>query len=313
MSKDGDVSLPVFVADAFVTRSSSGAHFSGNPAGVVILPEGQSLRDEACQAVAAELRHSETAFLRPLDESNGKYALRWFTPTNEVPLCGHATLASARCLDELHVSAGKQLPDVYAFETSSGQLMVTRDRREGAEGQYVLSFPRNPPEDVWPPAGSPQWIKDILAALGLRLDQVAEVAVSHKAKKLLVVCHHREGKAVIEALQPDQGKLMASHGDDVIRGVSVMCWQAAGETPVVYSRYFGPWNGIPEDPVNGSSHTVIAPYMTTAGFLGPLRCIMLSARGGELVVEDGPDAVQIGGSCRVVISGSIRLPSHFFV
>ncbi|EER00535.1 phenazine biosynthesis protein, putative [Perkinsus marinus ATCC 50983] len=264
MSANGMVSLPVYVADAFVS-SGSNNNFTGNPAGVVVLPPGLSLREEAYRAIAAELRHSETAFLSPI--STGRYALRWFTPTNEVPLCGHATLAGARCSDDLNASTGEDTPERYVFETASGELVVTRDSRVDAQGLYWLEFPRNPPEDTWQPDSSPRWAYDIISALGLPMDQVAisrvtEVAVSYKAKKLLVICRGIEG---IKTLQPDERTLYNSHREDIIRGVSVMCYleQRQEMTTLVYSRYFAPWNGIPEDPVNGSSHTVIAPYISS--------------------------------------------------
>ena len=204
--------------DAFAERA-----FKGNPAAVVLLD------DEAdpawMQSVAAEFNLSETAFVRPGAEAFG---LRWFTPTTEVDLCGHATLASA-FLILTRLSPGS---NSVRFETRSGGLHVTRygDR-------LFLDFPAYPGKVVDCPA-------DLSGGLGVSPQTVVE------GPNYVAVL---KTEAAVAALQPDMTQIARLHPRGVIA-------TAPGDESDFVSRFFGPSFGVPEDPVTGSAHCMLIPY-----------------------------------------------------
>ena len=261
--------FPLFIVDAF-----TGRQFAGNPAGVVLLDEP---RDDAWrQAVAAELRHSETAFLEPAGP--GAWTLRWFTPTVEVVLCGHATLAAAHVLWE----SGRLAASMPArFATRSGELSAARLR----DGRIELDLPVDPVRPIEAPAG-------LVAALGCE-----PVFVGSGATDVLV---ELASAADVRRLAPDQAWLAASLPDGLIA-------TALADVPgaAIVSRYFCPAAGIPEDPVTGSAHCALAAHW--APRLGPsFRAHQVSYRGGVLDVTLRGDRVGVAGRAVTRIEGTVR-------
>ncbi|NMB90231.1 MAG: PhzF family phenazine biosynthesis protein [Chloroflexi bacterium] len=261
--------LPLYLVDAFTARP-----FGGNPAGVCLLDRPRP--DDWMQSLAAELKHSETAFLLP--EGDG-YRLRWFTPADEVDLCGHATLASAYVLFESGRAApGQQL----RFYTRSGLLTAAQE-----EGRILLDFPATPAAPAAAPAG-------LLPALGLS----AAAYVGKNAYDYLVELP--EG-VEIEAVQPDFAALKAVDG----RGVMVTSGPR-GEYDFV-SRFFGPQVGIDEDPVTGSAHCTLAPYWSARSGKRRFLAYQASARGGVLRVSLEGERVVLGGEAVIVFGGQLRV------
>lgn len=245
--------------------------FRGNPAGVCLLESW--LPDETLLSIAAENRHSETAFVVPQGE---EYALRWFTPTIEVSLCGHATLAAAHVL---LVELGGPGKDLH-FQSRSGSLTVVR------KGELlVLDFPARVVEPC--PA-----IPEALAkALGSRPAEV------WRAQSYLAVYPLA---ADIVALQPDMEALGALDAKAVIV-------TAPGDDVDFVTRFFAPRLGIPEDPVTGSAQCTLAPYWSARLGKRTLSARQLSARGGELLSEYLGERVQIGGRAVTYMRGELEI------
>jgi predicted PhzF superfamily epimerase YddE/YHI9 len=260
--------FPLFIVDAF-----TGPRCAGNPAGVVLLDEP---RDDAWrQGVAAELRHSETAFLEPA--GSGVWTLRWFTPTVEVILCGHATLAAAHVL----WTSGRLATGMPArFVTRSGELAAARM----GDGRIELDLPLDRVRAVEPPPG---------LAAALRCEPVF---VGRGATDVLV---ELASAADVRALEPDQAWLATRIPDGLIA-------TALADVPgaAIVSRYFCPAAGIPEDPVTGSAHCALASHW--APRLGPsFRAHQVSARGGILDVTLRGDRVGVAGRAVTRIEGTL--------
>ena len=266
------MSWPLFQVDAFTAEP-----FAGNPAAVCLL---ESDADAGwMQRVAAEMNLSETAFLRP---QPGGYGLRWFTPTVEVELCGHATLASAHVLwSEGRVGAGTPI----RFDTASGPLAA----RPGAGGGIWLDFPATPAEP-WTrrPGWSRPWGRGRRALGG-----PGPVRLPGRAGG-------RGGRA---RAGPDPRRLGALTPGSV--GVIVTAPAAGPGGYDFVSRYFAPAAGIDEDPVTGSAHCVLGPFW--AGRLGrdELTGFQASARGGLVQVRPDGDRVRLGGRAVTVLRGQL--------
>jgi len=266
------MAIPYYHVDAF-----AGELFAGNPAGVCIL--SAFLPDSIMQKIAAENRHSETAFVVP--RADGDFDLRWFTPKVEDDLCGHATLASAHVL-----AVRKHNVWPVRFHTRSGVLTVAKE-----QDSFEMDFPANPPQPCETPAG-------LLPALGL-IDRGLKSAQVMKSRDYLVVVHQAEQ---VRALSPDIAALAKM---DAGSGTIVT---APGEGDVDYvCRMFLPSAGIDEDPVTGSIHCALAPYW--AGRLGKntFRAQQLSARGGYMRCTIAGDRVKIGGRARLYLQGTLEL------
>lgn len=255
--------VPIFQLDAF-----TGRRFSGNAAAVMVLESFPA--DASMQAVAAENNLAETAFLV---RSGGDYGLRWFTPRVEVPLCGHATLATAAVVMERLEPDRKSV----AFHTASGLLTVQRN----GDG-YVMNFPARPSQTIPAPGGLPE-------ALGVT---PLEVRVNHFNYMALL-----SSESEVRKLTPDF--LAVARLDRP--GVIVT---AAGEREYDFvSRYFAPAKGIPEDPVTGAAHCMLAPYWAERLDKYEFRAYQASPRGGEVVCRLRGDRVELEGKCVFYLEG----------
>jgi PhzF family phenazine biosynthesis protein len=266
------VNRPIYVVDAF-----SRGRFRGNPAAVVPLEPGDPGDAAWMQMVAAEMKHSETAFVQP--RSDGDFDLRWFTPEVEVDLCGHATLASAHVLWE----SERLAPDAAAlFHTRGGELRAKR--RSGA---IELDFPTAAPEPCDAPAG-------LMEALGL---SDAECLRTTGQFFMHVVS---EGTTV-RKLEPDFGAMRALAD---VRGVYVTAPGDDGEHDIV-SRCFAPRVGIDEDPVTGSMHCVLSAYWCERLGKNELRAEQASERGGTVGVELDGERTRLLGDAVTVLAGAL--------
>jgi PhzF family phenazine biosynthesis protein len=262
--------VPFTQVDAFAD-----APFAGNPAAVLQLDAWPE--DAVLQQVAAENNLSETAFLVPDASGEADRELRWFTPTEEVMLCGHATLASGHVL----LSADPALEQVRFRTRQAGVLEVARD----GEG-YAMVLP------AWAP--EPQPLPRIVAALGCAVQETLWHAHGYA---LAVV----ESAEVVEQLQPNAAGLM-------VEGEAIVIVTAPGGDTDVVSRVFAPGCGIAEDPVTGSAHAVMAHYWTERLGRDHFTAFQASARGGRLTVRLDGDRAVLGGRCVTVIEGSFLLP-----
>lgn len=265
------MNLRLAVIDAFTDSP-----FGGNPAGVLLLDEWPS--DRWLQQFAAEMKHSETAYL--VKRGDNHFHLRWFTPAVEMKLCGHATLASGHFLLENGLVDRNQ---PIRFDSLSGELKVQR------EGDLLfLDFP------AWQPL--PGSLPDeVLRALGC---EEAEVIKSALGNEYLLVL---ESPEQVKALRPD---LITLKRFDIHLYIPT----APGDDPYDFSsRVFAPALGIDEDPVTGSAHTLLAPYW--AGRLGreELFALQASERGGELRLKMDGDRVLIGGRACTILAADLRI------
>ncbi|MDD3444069.1 MAG: PhzF family phenazine biosynthesis protein [Zavarzinia sp.] len=261
--------LDLYEVEAF----GAGLPFRGNPAAVV--PLDAFLPDTALQAIAAANNLAETAYLVPGGRV-GHYALRWFTPTVEVPLCGHATLAAAFVIMTI---LAPELPSV-TFDSASGLLAVTR-----SGDVLTLDFPANRREAMPVPAA-------LTAALG------AAPVECWRSGHFLMAVFERAGD--VAALDPDF-RALAKVGEVIAT--------APGDEPGVdfVSRFFAPSAGIDEDPVTGSAHCSLTPYWAERLARRRLEARQISARGGFLSVEDRGGRVAISGQCRLYLDGHIHI------
>ncbi|XP_014827596.1 PREDICTED: phenazine biosynthesis-like domain-containing protein [Poecilia mexicana] len=285
--------IPVFTLDAFTNLP-----FKGNPAAVC--PLLHELSDDLYQKIAAEMNLSETAFItliNPTDTftSGTRFRLRWFTPTMEVNLCGHATLASAAVLFQYE----NNVNPTVVFETRSGDLGVSK-RKEG----YIMDFPLNPPTKK-----DHNDFKDVIkAAVGNH--PVQEVLLSRDTKKLMIRLSDSCERSALTSLKVDPVALLNSDSSGRVRGVIVTMKGSPDCQPGFdfYSRYFAPWAGIPEDPVTGSAHTVLGSYWSDVLGKKKMLAYQCSSRGGELDLEVRDNGrINIAGDVTTVLQGFIRL------
>jgi len=259
-----------FVVDAFTTRP-----FAGNPAAVI--PLEHWLPDATLAAIAAELALSETAYL--VREADG-FGLRWFTPTVEVDLCGHATLASAHVLFRELEPARREV----RFHTRSGALDVVRTD-DGA----TLELPVRAPT----PPGDPALMDAVQAALGAPIRELWE------SRNLMAVL--ADGDAVRD-LAPDFRQVGALPTEGLI-----VTAPGTGAIDFV-SRYFTPQHGIDEDPVTGSAHCTLVPYWAARLGRTSLRARQVSRRGGDLDLELAGARVRMTGAAVLVARGELLIP-----
>jgi PhzF family phenazine biosynthesis protein len=255
-----------YVVDAFAEHV-----FTGNPAGVCAL-DGP-IDTALMQNIAAENNLAETAFLF---RDGDQYQLKWFTPVNEIDLCGHATLASAyvimRFLDPGAASV--------RFRTLSGPLAVSRDG-----DVLTMDFPSRKPVPCEAPAG----LED---ALGVKIVE------AHLSRDLLCLV---ESESALKSIEPDYGKLRK------IKGPLGFIATAKGETYDFVSRFFAPNSGIDEDPVTGSSHSTLIPFWSERLHKTKMTAAQLSPRGGRLYCVNCGGRVKIGGKAACYLRGEILL------
>ena len=261
--------LSLYQVDAF-----SDHVFGGNPAAVV--PLESWLPDALMQRIAAENNLSETTFFVPVD-SDG-FHIRWFTPTKEVALCGHATLAAAFVLFQ-HLQW--QAPFVE-FESLSGPLRVTR-----YDDLFELDFPAQPGE-----------LCDAPERLCQAIGRMPELCL--RSEDYLVVLPTEQD---VISLQPDFRLLQELEG----RGVAVT---APGDSVDFVTRFFAPKYGIDEDPVTGSLYTQLTPYWAQRLNRSRLRARQLSARQGEIGCQLQGDRVLISGRAALYLVGSVVVPDE---
>ncbi|MDT0631692.1 PhzF family phenazine biosynthesis protein [Rubrivirga sp. S365] len=277
--------MTVTTIDAFADRP-----FSGNPAAVCVLD--RPARDGWMQALAAEMNLSETAFVTP-GGAGEPFGLRWFTPTVEVDLCGHATLAAAHLLYE---SGRLGADDEARFDTRSGRLSV-RQVRAGRKppgrkpsGRYAMDFPATPPEAADLPGGFAEafGVEPVWAGRS-RFDWFAVL----------------ESEAAVRALDPTAADVEALG----LRGV-IATARAASDGVDVVSRFFAPNAGVVEDPVTGSAHCAIGPYWADALGTDALACYQASARGGAVDVRVRGDRVELEGGAVTVYRAELAPSAH---
>ncbi|KAA1171265.1 PhzF family phenazine biosynthesis protein [Marinobacter salinexigens] len=267
------MSYPIYQVDAFTDKI-----FGGNPAAV--MPLEAWLPDEMLQALAAENNLSETAFLVPgKDGDHHDFHIRWFTPGTEVPLCGHATLASAWVIYNKLGWQGEQIRQ----HSMSGPLGVSKT----GDDWLLLDFPNLPFEQQETPA-----------IIREALDEAPDTAffVPNDTNYMVVL----ESENAVRSAQPDLRKVKQLGNQGLII-------TARGEEADFVSRYFAPGAGIDEDPVTGSIHSVLVPYWAEKLGKTRLDARQISARGGILRCELKGDRVAIAGQAAFYMEGTVHL------
>lgn len=259
--------IPIYQVDAFTYE-----RFKGNPAAVC--PLDSWLPDAVMQNIAAENNLAETAFIVP---ARNEYEIRWFTPTVEVDLCGHATLASAYVLFNELSFGGDQ---INFISHRSGPLSVTK-----IGTILALNFPVDTLSEL-----------PLSPAFAIGLSEAPVKVFKGKTDYLFVY----NSEAEILALQPDFEALKAHP----VRGIIVT---APGETTDFVSRFFGPACGVNEDPVTGSAHTTLTPYWSSVLGKTELTARQLSHRTGDLNCKLLGDRVEIAGEAVLYLRGEIQV------
>lgn len=315
--------LPIFIADAFTKDP-----FKGNPAAVCLVEKEETLTDDILQSIAKEMNLSETAFVSPANNFNETPStlnlnLRWFTPTVEVALCGHATLATAHVLlrDGALINFGitdtSSINELVFNTRKSGQLRVIST----SDGKLRMDFPLGEPKDV-------EISKDVLFSLLVNLrvvssDQDSNKAISEVVRKINLCTKTK--KLLLEVNSVNQVKKAAPDStallntdfgsqflNDHVKGVILTTRDVPKdhhEQIDFCSRYFSPWNGIPEDPVNGSGHTVQGRYYQHELGKDELVAYQISARTGTLYLKVllNEGRIYMSGFAKTVMQGKLQL------
>uniref|UniRef100_A0A3Q2VAU5 Phenazine biosynthesis-like domain-containing protein 1 n=1 Tax=Haplochromis burtoni TaxID=8153 RepID=A0A3Q2VAU5_HAPBU len=264
--------IPVYTLDSFTNLP-----FKGNPA-----------------AICPLLKNTKF-FLNGLTMRwRSRFRLRWFTPTTEVDLCGHATLASAAVLFQ-HI---KNVNPTLVFETKSGDLSVTQ-KEEG----YIMDFPLNPP------TRDPNDFKDTIKAAVGNLP-VQEVLFCYNTKKLLIRLADSCDISALTDLKVDTVALENTERSGRFCAVIITMKGSPDCQPRYdfYSRDFSPWFGVPEDPVTGSNHTILGSYWSEKLGKKKMLAYQCSSRGGELELELRDDGrINIAGQAITILQGTIKL------
>lgn len=263
--------LPIYQIDAFTKK-----RFAGNPAAVVPVPDFP--KDAVMQDIAAENNLSETAFV--VIKGRGKFAIRWFTPLQEVRLCGHATLAAAHVL---YTSSDRALRKMRFKTKDAGTIVVSPND----SGSYSMNFQTDKPKKI----RSPKGLRGILGGLKPR-------EVLRGKDDLLVVLKSRKE---VENLNPNFPMLAAL---TKYRGMIVT---AQDNEYDFVSRCFFPAYGIDEDPVTGSAHTLLTPYWADKLRKRKLKTKQISQRGGELGCEMKRNKVRLTGNAVTYLTGQIMV------
>jgi PhzF family phenazine biosynthesis protein len=266
---------PIAVVDAFTAEP-----YRGNPAGICVLPA--AISGEWMQSVAIEMNHAETAFLVKTGDG---YNLRWFTPSDEVDLCGHATLASAHHLWEIGALAAEE---PARFHTRSGLLTAERVLMDGAVW-IELDFPSEPVAATATPTGLAAMLGAEPVFIGRnRLDYLIEL----------------KDEIVVRTLRPDLKQIADLSTAESVRGIIVTATGTEGETDIV-SRCFFPRFHIDEDPVTGSAHCGLAPYWIPRLGKQEIVAYQASARGGWLRLRLAGERVKLRGQAVTTLRGEL--------
>jgi PhzF family phenazine biosynthesis protein len=276
--------MRIRVIDAFTSKP-----FAGNPAGVCLLDAGSWPAEAWMQHVATEMNLSETAFALPRpddtdDDTDVDWALRWFTPVNEVNLCGHATLATAHALHD-----DRGAPGTVRFSSRRGILIA----HTSEDGTITLDFPAAPVTEQPAPEG-------LAESLGAKPERTFGTG---PLGDVLVVL---PDEATVRALEPDIAALAAQARRDGTRGViaTAIATDSAGGYDFI-SRFFAPVEGIPEDPVTGSAHTALGPYWSARLGRDSLVGLQASARTGLVQTTVRGDRVLLIGRAVTVLDGNL--------
>ncbi|MBC7949731.1 MAG: PhzF family phenazine biosynthesis protein [Chitinophagaceae bacterium] len=278
--------LTLYQIDAFANKL-----FAGNPAAVI--PLENWIDDSLMQDIAMENNLAETVFFVPLpakgtgSKDGADFHIRWFTPGAEINLCGHATLASAYVLFEILGFDKKEI----VFHSLSGPLRV---RKEVAEGGFmgIMDFPSWKPEKIndYPPR--------LEEALGVK-----EIVGVYKSRDLLVELNTEDD---VKNAQPDF-TLIKKTGQKIIITAPGRKHPGAAPAADFVSRFFAPTLGIDEDPVTGSAHSQLIPFWSDKLSVTSMRARQLSRRGGELLVKQVGDRVEMGGGCVFYMKAEISV------
>ena len=268
--------IETYILDSFTSEP-----FKGNPAGVCILDK--AINPSKMQSIATELGLSETAFIKK-EKRSPNYSIRFFSPVTEIPLCGHATLASSKVIFENN-------PTLTDFQFKNIEGLDLPIRKEGNMIEMIF-----PIYETEPLAAPP----DLLIALGLT--SVINSVYNEETNILLLEI---EDSNILQKLSPNFVELVKSH--DSINGVLV----SARSKQVAYdfeSRYFWPWTGTNEDPVTGATHTFLAKYWSSRLNKTKMNSFQCSERTGSMVVElIDEDKMTIKGEAHIILKGELRI------
>lgn len=270
--------MKTFIVDSFTNQP-----FKGNPAGVCIVD--QELSEKLMLSIARELNFSETAFIQQLDTED-RYSIRFFSPKMEIPLCGHATLASAKVLFKK-----EGLEEIHFINIQNLDLHITKETN-----QIVMKFPvyNTKPADA---------SRSLLDALGI--DQIINSEYNKETNILLIEISDTE---LLENLEPDFEALIRSH--DSINGVLVTA-PAGSDNYDFHSRYFWPWSGTNEDPVTGGTHTFLAKYWSERLSKSKMKSYQSSKRSGFMEVELLDDSnMFIKSQAVIIFEGKLKVKSN---
>lgn len=270
------MNIETYIVDSFTDKP-----FKGNPAGICVL--NQTLLDAQMQSIAKELGLSETAYITPMEEK-GQYAIRYFSPVMEIPLCGHATLAASKVVFE-------RIPEMenIHFHNIQGLKLIIKRLGESIEMEFPIydTVPQPAPEAL-------------LNALGL--EEIANSAFNKETNILLLEI---ASSKQLKALSPDFEKLKQSHYS--INGVLVTAISQR-EDYDFESRYFWPWSGTNEDPVTGGTHTFLAKYWSSRLNKKKMNSFQCSERTGFMEVElISDEKLTIKSEAQIVLKGALRI------
>ncbi|MGB7603871.1 MAG: PhzF family phenazine biosynthesis isomerase [Lutisporaceae bacterium] len=269
--------LDIYIVDAFTKEL-----YKGNPAAVVVIQE--ELDEQVMQSIAMELNLSETAFVNISQCENNIYPLRWFTPKIEVPLCGHATIATSKILFDVIGIKDNELK----YITKSG---ILKSRKH--QGKISINFPIDQPEEIEAP-------QLLLQTLGI--GKFVNCIYGKQTKKLVI---HVSNSHEILDINPDFEKMKNLSFDIDVKGVGVTA--QGNDSYDFISRYFNPWAGVNEDFVTGSVHTLLAPYWAKLLGKNELKAYQASSRGGELELRlDSHGRIELLGEAIIVLRGKLE-------
>ncbi|CAL2040651.1 unnamed protein product [Caenorhabditis brenneri] len=310
---------PSFIIDAFTKDS-----FAGNPAAVCLIPK--VLKDEEYLKISAEFNLSETAFPVPIGTSDFKnasqFSLRWFTPKTEVPLCGHATLATSHALfNEI-----RNVNDEIKFDTLSGVLIAKRDE----SGNVEMNFPEydltsikfnetpNPLHGILSEFEAPSFLLNIIKCVVPAEMSIESVVYSSQSKKLIVIVDPETTKFELESVKIDSSKMLELHDGSFVRGFAITLHPSnpvaqgftdSSKEPYDYvCRYFAPWVGIDEDPATGSAQCVMGPFWSIMLAKHELYALQaFPTRGAQFRILLRDDRVVLNGPSVTILRGEIAL------